>query len=201
MVDRSQVLEALKNCYDPEIPINIVDLGLIYDLRVEGDKVFVRMTLTARGCPAHAFMKEEVERELLNVPGVQHAEVEVVWDPPWTPDRMSDEAKKALGYGAPQAPPVPLDFRPVQAGSTRSGSDGSILLVNGRGEAYRVSDHVKTIWELSDGSRTVKDIVDALADTLQAPPADLEQQVTEIILEMMRLGLLVNPDEFVQLDL
>lgn len=94
-----QVIEVLKNCYDPEIPINIVDLGLVYDVKVSDDgKVFVKMTLTAPGCPIAYFLIEQVKSTIMeNVEGVREVNVELVFDPPWTPDRMSDEAKRMLG--------------------------------------------------------------------------------------------------------
>lgn len=97
MVTRETVIEALKECYDPEIPVNIVDLGLIYDVETEGDKVHVKMTLTAPGCPLHDSISRDVRERLLQVKGVKDAEVEMVWDPPWTYDRMTGEAREILG--------------------------------------------------------------------------------------------------------
>jgi FeS assembly SUF system protein len=91
------VMKALKECYDPEIPVNLWDLGLIYDVAVDGDKVHVKMTLTAPGCPMHSFISQEVKEKLQTVSGVKEATVEVVWDPPWSPDKMSPEAKAQLG--------------------------------------------------------------------------------------------------------
>jgi len=91
------VMKALKECYDPEIPVNVWDLGLIYDVAVDGDKVHVKMTLTAPGCPMHSFISQEVKQKLQTVSGVKEATVEVVWDPPWSPDKMSPEAKAQLG--------------------------------------------------------------------------------------------------------
>ena len=90
-------MKALKECYDPEIPVNVWDLGLIYDVAVDGDKVHVKMTLTAPGCPMHSFISQEVKQKLQTVSGVKEATVEVVWDPPWSPDKMSPEAKAQLG--------------------------------------------------------------------------------------------------------
>ena len=90
-------MKALKECYDPEIPVNVWDLGLIYDVAVDGDKVHVKMTLTAPGCPMHSFISQEVKEKLQTVSGVKEATVEVVWDPPWSPDKMSQEAKAQLG--------------------------------------------------------------------------------------------------------
>lgn len=98
MVTPEQIYEVLHDCYDPEIPINLVDLGLIYDVQVDEDHVNVVMTLTAQGCPAHAFISEEVRARVSQIPGVKSANVQVVWDPPWDPSRMSDAAKKQLGF-------------------------------------------------------------------------------------------------------
>lgn len=92
-----EIVKALKECYDPEIPVNVWDLGLIYDVNVNGDKVHVKMTLTAPGCPMHTFISEAVKNRLKDISGVKDASVEVVWDPPWNPDMMSKEAKAQLG--------------------------------------------------------------------------------------------------------
>ncbi|MEM5799570.1 MAG: metal-sulfur cluster assembly factor [Candidatus Aenigmatarchaeota archaeon] len=93
---KSQVIKKLKDCYDPEIPINIVDLGLIYNVKIEGNNVYVKMTLTAVGCPLASFITEDVKNKIKEL-GVENVEVELVWDPPWTPERMSKEAKIILG--------------------------------------------------------------------------------------------------------
>ncbi|WP_455283689.1 metal-sulfur cluster assembly factor [[Eubacterium] cellulosolvens] len=92
-----EIVKALKECYDPEIPVNVWDLGLIYDVSVDGEKVHVKMTLTAPGCPMHTFISQEVKEKLQSISGVNEATVEVVWDPPWTPDKMSPQAKAQLG--------------------------------------------------------------------------------------------------------
>ena len=98
MVSEQDVMKALKKCYDPEIGINLVDLGLIYDVQVKNDKVYIKMTLTTPGCPMHAFMVNDVEKNIKKLKGVKGVKVDLIWDPPWTPDRMSKEAKKKLGF-------------------------------------------------------------------------------------------------------
>jgi metal-sulfur cluster biosynthetic enzyme len=85
----AMVVEALRAVLDPEIGLSIVDLGLVYAIRVEGAAVRVTMTLTARGCPLHDVMTEWVRAAVGRVPGVQRIEVEITFDPPWTPDRMA----------------------------------------------------------------------------------------------------------------
>ena len=97
-ITAEQVMEKLRNCYDPEIPLNIVDLGLIYKVEVEnGGDVTVEMTLTAQGCPSHAEISRDVRTTLLSTPGVNNAKVNVVWDPPWDPSRISPEGRQKLG--------------------------------------------------------------------------------------------------------
>ncbi|HEX8642597.1 MAG TPA: SUF system Fe-S cluster assembly protein [Allosphingosinicella sp.] len=92
------VIDALKEIYDPEIPVNIYDLGLIYDVEITAEHhAFVKMTLTTPHCPVAESMPGEVELRVGSVPGVGHAEVELVWDPPWDPQKMTDEAKLELG--------------------------------------------------------------------------------------------------------
>jgi len=101
-VTEQDVLSALKSCYDPEIPVNIVDLGLIYKVdftpaETEKQDVSVDMTLTAQGCPEHVNISMQVKSRLEQLPGVRNVSVNVVWTPPWTPERLSADAKKTLG--------------------------------------------------------------------------------------------------------
>jgi FeS assembly SUF system protein len=93
-----RIIEALKTVYDPEIPVNIYELGLIYKVDVEDDNtVKVEMTLTSPGCPVAGSLPGEVEEKVRAVEGVKDAEVEVVWDPPWNPSMMTEEAQLELG--------------------------------------------------------------------------------------------------------
>jgi FeS assembly SUF system protein len=95
---RPAIVEAVQTVFDPEIPVNIYELGLIYDILVDKDgNAGVRMTLTAPGCPAAQSLPVEVRQKISQVPGVQSARVEIVWEPAWTKDRMSDAAKLQLG--------------------------------------------------------------------------------------------------------
>jgi FeS assembly SUF system protein len=94
-----KVIDAVSTVYDPEIPVNIYELGLIYHIDVaEDNSVKVKMTLTAPGCPVAGSLPIEVENRISMIPEVPRAEVELVWDPPWTKDRMSEEARLALGF-------------------------------------------------------------------------------------------------------
>jgi len=98
MVTKDTIVETLKECYDPEIPINIVDLGLIYDIAIEKGNVSVKITLTARGCPMSRFIAENVKKRIEALDGVDKVNIQMVWDPPWTPERIDPEAKKILGF-------------------------------------------------------------------------------------------------------
>ena len=94
----NQVLESLKDCYDPEIPVNLVDLGLIYGITIVDDWVGAKMTLTSPGCPASSMISEQVKERVKKVPGVGDVDVRIVWQPEWTPARMTDEARNKLGW-------------------------------------------------------------------------------------------------------
>jgi FeS assembly SUF system protein len=95
---QDKIVAVLKTCFDPEIPVNIHELGLIYGIDIEesGD-VSIRMTLTSPACPVAGSLPPEVQTKVAGVPGVKHAKVELVWDPPWSPDRMSEAAQVQLG--------------------------------------------------------------------------------------------------------
>ena len=93
-----QVREVLPEVFDPELHMNIVDLGLIYDVAVEGEQVSVKMTLTSPGCPYGPYLIHQVKDTVQSLKGIQTARVEVVWDPPWGPDKMTEEVRLELGF-------------------------------------------------------------------------------------------------------
>ncbi|MGH7495944.1 MAG: iron-sulfur cluster assembly protein [bacterium] len=96
---KQAIVKALESCYDPEIPVNIYELGLIYDIALdEGNKANVKMTLTSPACPAAASLPAEVESKIKTIPGIMAASVEVVWEPQWNPGMMSEFAKLELGF-------------------------------------------------------------------------------------------------------
>ncbi|HEX7255010.1 MAG TPA: metal-sulfur cluster assembly factor [Gaiellaceae bacterium] len=99
MATRDDVVEALRQVEDPELGMDIVDLGLMYDVEVEGPKVKVIYTLTSMGCPVGPMIDEQINEVTRQVPGVDEVETELTWDPPWSPEKMSDDAKFILGFG------------------------------------------------------------------------------------------------------
>ncbi len=96
-VTEDQVVEILRTIFDPEIPVNIYDMGLIYDVEIAGQQVDVKMTLTSPACPVAGTLPLEVEAKIEGLPGIENADVEIVWDPVWNPGMMSEAAKLELG--------------------------------------------------------------------------------------------------------
>ena len=99
MATKEEVVEVLRGVEDPELGMDIVDLGLMYDVEVEGSNVKVVHSLTSMGCPAGPMIQEGIHAAVAALPGVENVEVELTWDPPWTPEKMSDDAKFILGFG------------------------------------------------------------------------------------------------------
>jgi len=94
----SQVWELLHEVIDPEVGVNIVDLGLVYGIRIAERVVFVRMTLTTPGCPLGSYIDDSIRRVLGRIPDLDDTDLDLVWDPPWSPDKMTDDAKRQLGW-------------------------------------------------------------------------------------------------------
>jgi metal-sulfur cluster biosynthetic enzyme len=99
VVTKDDVIEAMRQVEDPELGMDIVDLGLLYDVEIEGPKVKVIHSLTSMGCPAGPMIQEDIHNTAASLPGVEEVEVELTWSPPWTPELMSDDAKFILGFG------------------------------------------------------------------------------------------------------
>jgi metal-sulfur cluster biosynthetic enzyme len=99
MPTREDVFEALRVVEDPELGMDIVELGLLYDAEVEGPKVHVTFTLTSMGCPVGPLIEQQIRETVESMDGVQDVEAELTWDPPWSPEKMSDDAKFILGFG------------------------------------------------------------------------------------------------------
>ena len=97
MPTKEEVFEALRQVEDPELGMDIVELGLLYDVEVDGPLVKVTHSLTSMGCPAGPMIQEDIDRIAREVPGVEDVDIELTWDPPWTPDRMTEDARDQLG--------------------------------------------------------------------------------------------------------
>ncbi len=197
-----KVMNALRNCYDPEIPVNIVDLGLVYNIAVDDDIVKVRMTLTTMGCPAHAYLMHQVQTEVEKIPGVKKAEVDIVWDPPWTPDKMSPEAKKRLE--AQQEPVTieynPATYKPRKKGHIAKNPDGKIVLINEANARYLGSDDIASLWEKSNGEKTIDEITREIALEKNLSPVEIHDQILAVVTQLIAIGLL-HPEESITLPL
>ena len=99
MPTREDIFEALRVVEDPELGMDIVELGLLYDAEVEGPKVHVTYSLTSMGCPVGPMIEQQIQEVVESLDGVEKVETELTWEPPWSPERMSDDAKFILGYG------------------------------------------------------------------------------------------------------
>ncbi len=97
MPTEEQVIDVIKQCYDPEIPINIYDLGLIYEINAKPDSIFIKMSLTSAACPAAQSLPEQVRGKVSMALGIKNVNVEITYDPPWTPEKISAEGRKKLG--------------------------------------------------------------------------------------------------------
>jgi metal-sulfur cluster biosynthetic enzyme len=99
MATTDEVIEALRQVHDPELGMDIVELGLLYDARVDSSKVTVVYTLTSLGCPAGPLIHEQIHEALRDLPDIEEVDLQLSWEPPWSPERMSDDAKLLLGFG------------------------------------------------------------------------------------------------------
>ena len=99
MTTKEQVVDALRAVEDPELGMDIVELGLLYDVEVQGPRVHIKYSLTSMGCPAGPLIQQSIEEVAASLPGVEGVESELTWDRPWTPEKMSEDAKFILGFG------------------------------------------------------------------------------------------------------
>ncbi|MDE1861463.1 MAG: PqqD family peptide modification chaperone [Thaumarchaeota archaeon] len=196
-VTAAQVLESLKQCMDPEIPISVVDMGLIYGVNISDDnKVDIKMTMTTRGCPLHDTLVSDVKRYVNKVPGVSGTDVEIVWDPPWTPEKMSEEAKKLINYGR-EKKVAPINYEvamPQGIGSVVKQEDGSLLLVNENQQGFMVNQAIVDFWHLCNGKRKITELVDNFAQKMGLQRGQVEREVLQLV-QQLRDGGLVTINE------
>jgi len=191
-----QVMDSLKQCMDPEVPINIVDLGLIYGVKItEDNKVDVKLTMTTRGCPLHETLVSDVKRYVNKVSGVNDVNVEIVWDPPWTPDKMSEEAKKKLNIGK-QKTVAPIDYEtamPQGVGKMVKQEDGSMVLANEHDQGFMVNQTIIDFWQLCNGERKITELVDKFAEKTGLQRSQVEKEVMQLIQQLRDGGLIIIP--------
>lgn len=193
-VTSQQILDSLKQCMDPEIPINVVDMGLIYGINVNADnKVDIKMTMTTRGCPLHDTLVSDVKRYVNKVPGVNGVDVEIVWEPTWTPEKMTEAGKKLINYGK-QKTITPINYEtamPQGVGSVVKQEDGSLVLMNENEQGFMVNQAIIDFWKLCNGQRRITDLVGAFAQTTGLQRGQVEKEVIQLIQQLRDGGLIV----------
>jgi metal-sulfur cluster biosynthetic enzyme len=193
LITKDQVYLQLKKCIDPEIPVNIVDLGLIYDVEIKKEKdVDIKMTMTTRGCPLHNTMVNDVKSSVGKINGVGNINVEIVWDPPWSIDKMDPKAKEMLGFGKPKLR-FQIDYEkalPKKIGTFQKSDDGSLILMNKDERSYMVNDAIVRFWESCDGTKTINQLTDYFSEKLGIPRQQIEQEVVQLLEQLFDAELI-----------
>jgi len=198
-VNVEHVRDSLKKCMDPEVPLSIVDMGLIYGIDVtENNDVNIKMTMTTKGCPLHETMVDDVKRYAKKVSGVNNVDVEIVWDPPWTMDKMSDEAKAMMKTMGAQNTPAPINYEtavPQGVGNLVKQEDGSLVLANEHEQGFMVNQAIIDFWKSCNGQRKVTELVDMFAQQTGLQRTQVEKEVMQLLKQLHEGGLLVIPNQ------
>jgi len=197
-VSAHAIEESLKQCMDPEVPLSIVDMGLIYGIDIsENNDVNIKMTMTTQGCPLHETMVDDVKRYTRKVSGVNSVNVDIVWDPPWTMDKMSDEAKALMKKMGSQNTPAPINYEtalPQGTGKLVKQEDGSIMLANEHEQGFMVNQAIVEFWKSCNGERKVTELVDIFAKETGLQRTQVEKEVMQLIKQLNEGGLLTIPN-------
>jgi metal-sulfur cluster biosynthetic enzyme len=195
-VTKEQIFSELRKCMDPEVPVNVVDLGLIYGVNVsDKNDVDIKMTMTTRGCPMHDTLVSDVKKYLNKINGVGSINIEIVWDPPWSIEKMNPAVRERLGYGKPSLR-FQIDyntFMPLKNGKILNQEDGSISLVNDKEQGFMVNENIINFWESCDGNKTVNQLADSFSAKLNLPRQQVEQEVVQLIQQLLEAELLKPP--------
>ena len=198
-VNAEDVRSSLKQCMDPEVPLSIVDMGLIYGINVnENNDVDIKMTMTTQGCPLHETMVDDVKRYTKKVSGVNNVNVEIVWDPPWTMDKMSDDAKAMMKKMGSQNTPAPINYEtamPQGVGNLVKQEDGSMILANEHEQGFMVNDAIIDFWKSCNGERKVTDLVEIFAQQTGLQRTQVEKEVMQLLKQLHEGGLLLIPNQ------
>jgi metal-sulfur cluster biosynthetic enzyme len=198
-VSTEQIKNSLKQCMDPEVPLSIVDMGLIYGIDVtENNDVNIKMTMTTKGCPLHDTMVDDVTRYAKKVPGVNNVQVDIVWDPPWSMDKMSDDAKAKMKGLGNQSTPAPINYEtalPQGMGKMVTQEDGSMMLANEHEQGFMVNQAIIDFWRSCNGERKVTELVDLFAQQTGLQRSQVEKEVMQLLKQLHEGGLLVIPNQ------
>ena len=200
-VTSESVENSLKQCMDPEVPLNIVEMGLIYGIDVkENNDVDIKMTMTTQGCPLHETLVQDVTRYAKKVPGVNNVNVEIVWDPPWSMDKMTDEAKaKIKNMGSTDAStPAPINYEtamPQGVGKLVKQEDGSLVLANEHDQGFMVNDAIVEFWKSCNGQRKITELVEMFANQTGLQRKQVEKEVMQLVQQLREGGLIAIPNQ------
>ena len=198
-VTTDQVRTSLKQCMDPEVPISIVDLGLIYGIDIsDSDDVDIKMTMTTQGCPLHETLVQDVTRFVKKVPGVKNVNVNVVWDPPWSMDKMTDEGKSMMKSMGGQKTPAPIDYEtalPQGVGKLVKQEDGSMVLANEHDQGFMVNQAIVNFWKSCNGKRKITELVEIFAQQTGLQRNQVEKEVMQLIKQLNDGGLIIIPNQ------
>ena len=198
-INPDKIRDSLMQCMDPEVPLSIVDMGLIYGIDVaENNDVNIKMTMTTKGCPLHETMVDDVKRYAKKVSGVNNVDVEIVWDPPWTMDKMSDTAKAMMKTMGAQGTPAPINYEtavPQGVGKLVKQEDGSLVLANEHEQGFMVNQAIIDFWKSCNGQRKVTELVDLFAQQTGLQRTQVEKEVMQLLKQLHEGGLLVIPNQ------
>ena len=197
LVTEEQIRSSLKKCMDPEVPLSVVDMGLIYEIDIsKNNDVDIKMTMTTKGCPLHDTMIGDVKRFAKKVSGVNNVNVDIVWEPKWTMDMMSDDAKAMMKNMGAQNTPAPINYEtavPQGVGKLVKQEDGSMILANEHNQGFMVNQAIIDFWKLCNGSRKVTELVDSFAQQTGLQRNQVEKEVLQLIKQLHEGGLLAVP--------
>ena len=194
-VSAQAIEESLKQCMDPEVPLNIVEMGLIYGIDVaENNDVNIKMTMTTQGCPLHETLVQDATRYVKKVPGVNNVNVDIVWDPPWSMDKMSEEAKiKMKNMGSGLNTPAPINYEtalPQGVGKLVKQEDGSMVLANEHDQSFMVNQAIVDFWKSCNGQRKVTELVEVFAQQTGLQRSQVEKEVMQLLQQLRDGGLI-----------
>ena len=194
-VSAQAIEESLKQCMDPEVPLNIVEMGLIYGIDVtENNDVNIKMTMTTQGCPLHETLVQDATRYAKKVPGVNNVKIDIVWEPAWTMDKMTEEGKiKIKNMGAGLNTPAPINYEtalPQGVGKLVKQEDGSMVLANEHEQSFMVNQAIVDFWKSCNGQRKVTELVEVFAKQTGLQRNQVEKEVMQLLQQLRDGGLI-----------
>jgi len=194
-VSAQAIEDSLKQCMDPEVPLNIVEMGLIYGIDVaENNDVNIKMTMTTQGCPLHETLVQDATRYAKKVPGVNNVKIDIVWEPAWSMDKMTEEGKiKIKNMGANMNTPAPINYEtalPQGVGKLIQQDDGSMVLVNEHEQGFMVNQAIVDFWKSCNGERKVTELVQVFAQQTGLQRNQVEKEVMQLLQQLREGGLI-----------